>query len=392
MDIALNNINSIPPSCMFEQRPHELAFGRPVQPMEQVSKQLPLPDRVRLYPLPADQHKREQIFVKACHAGNVAEVQHLLCVAPGLTAYKDYSELIDQAIEKNDSGMLDLLLEYQNGGVFRRLGLLDLAIRKAVQGGHTDIVRSLLKREENRHPWAALIRVHDLTDAVSLGHREIVALLVQAGGELNAHSGELKGTPLSFAAKRGDRLMVEQLLELGADPNQRAGNYNNGHTPLAWACDNGDLPTAKVLVKAGAIVDRVEYRGYTALSIAVRFGYEEVARYLLQMGADVNAAGDPQNTPLYMAVKYCRFDLLKKLLQAGAAPDLLFAHEVEDTPLMLAVRKGEVALVEPLLNHGADIHKTGAKQFSALEQAVRGPFGHIAAMLRAKAAQPGAQP
>ena len=59
---------------------------------------MPSPARVQIYPLPANSELYEEIFVKACNAGNEAEVQHLLHAAPNLTNYEHYHHLLNDCL------------------------------------------------------------------------------------------------------------------------------------------------------------------------------------------------------------------------------------------------------------------------------------------------------
>lgn len=59
-------------------------------------------------------------------------------------------------------------------------------------------------------------------------------------------------------------------------------------TALIWASTYGQLPTIERLVNAGANVNNVCPKGYTALLLASYNGHFEVVRYLLAFGANVN--------------------------------------------------------------------------------------------------------
>ena len=391
MASPLDNINTLhPPAALFEHGGQQLAFGRPVQTLKHDGKHLPSSDRLRIHPLPAVGEGREELFVRACQTGNEAQVQHLLSTAPGLTAYSHYREQIDQAVEKNNNGLLDLLLEFKKSDKHEHIFLLDEAIRRAVNGGHVHVLGYLLKKEESQHEWAGLRNLLHLEDAVYAGYREVVELLMQAGADINGHGGKLRATPLGFAARHGDREKVQWLLELGADPNRRAGN--TGTTPLAWACFEGHLPTVEVLLEAGALVDRGENQDRTPLALAVQKGHEEVVRCLLQFGADINAAWLPTQAPLYQAVVNNRRQLLDLLLAAGAAPDLRCEQEVKETPLMVAVTQGLHLIAESLVDHGADIYRKNPEGLSVLELGEAVGSQEVVAMLRDRAARQAARP
>ena len=385
-----NSNDSLPAAALFEHhRAHQLAFGRPVQPLAHADKKPPLPDCVPVCPLPASREMREKIFVKACHTGNEAEVQHLLSTAPSLTACQQYDKLVQGAVIQGNSGMVDVLLAFKKKQTDQYTFLLGASLRQAVHEGHVPIVQSLLEKGAHLPSYAAHGVVTVLHLAILAGHKEVVKQLVQAGADINASGSCNIGTPLTCAVECGDQQLVQWLLEQGADPNQRAGN--TGMTPLAVACQNGELAKSKRLIEAGALIDRGEHEGPAPLALAVQKGHEELAHYLLRCGADVNGAGDPSQAPLCKAVANRQFELSKVLLQAGAVADLLCEQKRVETPLMFAVRQGDYWIAELLVNHGADLHKKGPEQLSALEISEYIGFDRMTAMLRAKATQQGAK-
>ena len=388
MASPLANSNSIPPSAIFEHRPHELAFGRPVQSVEQASKQLPSPDRVRVYPLPADQEKCEDIFVRACQAGNEAEVQHLLTAAPRLTACELYDELLYSSARTGEGGMLDLLLEFKKNNTDEYMLLLANAAERATLAGEVHILRGLLEK-------GLSVRGHRtrlLHTAILRSHKEIAELLVQAGADIEAEMELLWiNTPLTRAVLNDDLFYTQWLLAQGADPNRRPGN--TGRPPLAWACYRGDLAKVKILLEAGALIDRGEYEGLTPLALAVKNGHENVVHHLLRSGADVNAACEPCQAPLYRAVENRKIELASILLQAGAAADLRCEQKVLETPLMVAVQDENILMAELLVDHGADMHRRGPAGLSALRLSDQAGlwYQRISSMLREKAAQQAAR-
>ena len=394
MASPLDNINSTqPPVAFFDHGGRQLAFGRPVQAHDTTTKQLPSPAGVLISPLPAAPTKREEIFVQACKEGDEAQVQHLLSAAPGLTAYKKYSGLVTSAVTRGQGGMVDLLLAFQKDNRDEYMLLLEAAALKATSLGKIDMVRALLKKGapiEGRH-------TNLLHTAVMYSLCEIVEILLQAGADTEADQHRIwTESPLICAVTaRDEGISMRLLLEFGADPNRRPAN-NTGPSPLEWACSHGNLCKVKILLEAGALIDREDHERDTPLAMAVANGHEEIVRHLLCKGADPNAACQPLQAPLYKALMAGRKELLEVLLAAGAAPDLRCDQEVSETPLMLAVQRGEPVLAELLVEHGADLHKTGPEGLSALEIAVRDGTKETVDMLREKAAQqaarPGAQP
>lgn len=128
--------------------------------------------------------------------------------------------------------------------------------------------------------------------------------------------------PLVFALAIGRVDIACSLLENGADPNPRPGDHAS---PLSAAVMS--------LNSAGAI---------------------EVMERMLQAHANINARGTDGFTPLLRAVWDARSDLIPFLLQRGADPRLGFLGGM--SPLHLAARRQDAALVTQLLSAGGNPH------------------------------------
>ena len=128
-----------------------------------------------------------------------------------------------------------------------------------------------------------------------------MALLLEQGANVNTAEDERGQTALMWAVAQRHADIVALLIENNADLHARtevwyqlentAGNTNpngnfrmahGGSTPLLFAARNGDIDTARVLVKAGADVQDTEASGASALVIAAHSGHESLAIYLLQ--------------------------------------------------------------------------------------------------------------
>ena len=78
---------------------------------------------------------------------------------------------------------------------------------------------------------------------------------------------------------------VKTLLRLGARLTLRDGS---GREPIHVAADEGNLAICKLLVDAGADIDKPDLEGYTPLATAVARGQCDVATYFLENGADLS--------------------------------------------------------------------------------------------------------
>ncbi len=240
--------------------------------------------------------------------------------------------------------------------------------------------------------------------AARSGASETVALLLDAGADPNAAEFERDQTALMWAAAQGHAGVAQLLIDAGADLHARsrvwhqlentAGNTNTsgnfrmahgGSTPLLFAARGGSLETARVLVEAGADPDDTAASGTSALVIAAHSGHGPFGIYLLQRGADPNAAGAGY-TALHAAVLRSQVALVEALLDHGAESDTRVEHGtpgrrfsadfsirhqfIGANALWLAARYGEPRILELLVEHGASPHIMPASGMSPLQAAM----------------------
>ena len=82
------------------------------------------------------------------------------------------------------------------------------------------------------------------------------------------------------AIQYGHVEVVKMLTDYGADVN--VSHDKSRLTPLMHAASVGHIIIARALVKKGALVDKVDARGYTALMFAAERGHAKVVEILLQ--------------------------------------------------------------------------------------------------------------
>ena len=103
---------------------------------------------------------------------------------------------------------------------------------------------------------------------------------------------ETRFDPIHSAARMRDLSAVRQELESGVDVDVLSGqaaNGDGGNTAL-WFAAQGPWPNsievARVLIDAGADVNRQCEHGRTALHMAAAWGHADLAKFLLDSGAD----------------------------------------------------------------------------------------------------------
>ena len=130
---------------------------------------------------------------------------------------------------------------------------------------------------------------------------------------------------------------------------------------MAWSARKGDVESAKLLLKHGAEVNRLTSMG-PPLVAAAQAGHTDVARLLLSKGAEVDRTSRRGAWTALMwaaANEYADPALASLLLENGASPSAKRGRtwgpfmDVSQSPLMIAKRRGETALVKILRKAGA---------------------------------------
>jgi ankyrin repeat protein len=189
------------------------------------------------------------------------------------------------------------------------------------------------------------------------------------------------------AAERNDGQMVDLLLRAGANPK---GANEYGATALYAAAGNADPAIAEKLLAAGADANAALVSGETPLMVAARRGILPTVRALLAGKADPNAQeGKGGQTALMWAISERHSAVVEELLQHGA--DVNARSKTGFTALMFAAQQGDVDTTRILLDAKASpndvIPKSGATPLI-----IASAIGHpdVVALLLDKGADPNA--
>jgi len=241
----------------------------------------------------------------------------------------------------------------------------NLALVTAAKQGDRAAVQSILSGPAKQEIAAAQGGAA-LLWAASRNDKEMVDLLLSAGADPKA-ANEFGATALYAAAEFDDPAITKRLLAAGADPNMA---LLSGETPVMTAAREGHVATAHALLEAGADPNAKEKNGgQTALMWAIAGRYSAITADLVAHKADVNARTKTGNSALMFAA---RGDLAstRTLLDAGADPNVTIP-DWGGTALIIASTMGQAAIVDALLNKGADIKQRDDNSFTALHAAVR---------------------
>jgi truncated hemoglobin YjbI len=248
--------------------------------------------------------------------------------------------------------------------------------------------------------WSRMVEAENLFDAVSPGDlallRSMLPKRLVPHAELMRHALAEWLDPTGRADRRfGRRLkqvkpleVIEFLLahrDLDCDPDEGDDLGRFGHLQAMMETYarvtrliGPDSPVHTVLREATrdrfiAEVERdrscvrlLGLRGQTLLHDAALVGEAELTAVLIRSGADPDAKEGEGHTPLYRA---STGDVARVLLAAGATVDIA-SGPTRGTALHQAARRGNVSVVEVLLNHGATIDARDAKGQTPLRRAV----------------------
>jgi len=242
-----------------------------------------------------------------------------------------------------------------------------------------------------------------LMAAARTGHLDAARVLLKYGAKPNAVEQWGGQTALMWAAAQSHPEMIRLLLDHGAHVDARAVTRDwqrrvtaegrpkdmnrGGFTALLYAAREGCIPCARELLKRKADLNLGDPDGVTPLILALMNIHWDFARFLIEAGADVTLWDFYGQTPLYAAVdmntlpKGRRVELpamdetsglqiIGMLLDRGANPNaqlkLRLPHRqvafdrytepmlnVGVTPLIRAIKGGDIPVVKLLLAHGA---------------------------------------
>ncbi|GAB1309968.1 hypothetical protein MFIFM68171_00178 [Madurella fahalii] len=217
---------------------------------------------------------------------------------------------------------------------------------------------------------------------VGLNGQDLLAALKAESAAVDIHAKDSRGrTPLHWAALREDLSAVQLLLGAGADVHAadefgrtpllyavssgvprivellilRRANLNvtdmRGNTPLHYAARHkDDLETVKILIHAGAVVDKYNTLGNTPLAGAAITNRVATGRYLLERGADRHTTNKYGDTPLFETIYHHSHEFLQMLLDHGTRYDAV--NKAGSSILHAVALEGDVQTVEILRSAG----------------------------------------
>lgn len=302
------------------------------------------------------------------------------------------------AIENGDVAMVELLLD-AGADPLTRDRADESALFLAARSGSAAIVEALLAHGAAVDEHEPNFDQTPLMVAVRAGSADIARLLLDRGADVNVQTvaGPVPAMrlPASNAGSKGIGIVRGGWPERG-----ERSPIGGAKTPLLYATRQGDLALTKLLVEAGADIEKPDANGVTPLLNAIVNAsvgsrgegagqHIAVASYLIERGAQINVQDWYGESPLWTAVSVRNLDvpgatrdngvdreamlgLIRSLLDHGAIvdvrtkeqpPERRFIVRIGDlswvdftgqTPFLRAALSGDLTVMNLLLEHGAD--------------------------------------
>jgi ankyrin repeat protein/serine/threonine protein kinase len=263
--------------------------------------------------------------------------------------------------------MLQLLVEAgADLMVTRRTG--STALHASCHHGSSEVCAWLLGRYRDANVLQQVVNTVDDYDgtpamvAAGCGHVAMLQLLVEAGADLMVTS-PTGSTVLHASCHHGSREVCAWLLGRYRDANvlQQMVNTVDDYdgTPAKIAAENGQLAVLQLLAEAEADLMVTRRTGSTVLYACCWGGNVNVCERLLGRYRDenvlhqmVNTVDDNDGTPAMVAARSGHVAMLQLLVEAGA--DLMVTSRTGSTVLHACCRGGRVNVLEWLLGRYRD--------------------------------------
>lgn len=189
----------------------------------------------------------------------------------------------------------------------------------------------------------------ELFNAVIARDNPRIEYLLKRGANIDARDQDGQ-TPLMAAVKSGDLSIINGLLAYKANPNLQD---HDGWTAAMYGVRSNEPKIFRLLGKFKADFNKVNKDGLTALALAIVDNKANAAVAMLDNQANPDIAmGEAKYNAMMLAVKKGNLQMVQTLLQYKANPNAKNAAGL--TPLMIAAFDNQDMIVSLLLKSGAD--------------------------------------
>ena len=232
------------------------------------------------------------------------------------------------------------------------------AMHCAAWFGYIGVLQSLLGNKNYKRQIDACDSHHYNTPAILAARfcqQKSLEVLLFMGANVNKRNS-LGQSPLYWAITTGNVHSTRAIIQSGGDPNEEG---YNGLTPLICTIFATDPKLALALLDEGADIECHGVLGITPLSWSVLLGLAPMAQFLLDQGANASQTVTESDAPhpvprtsLMWAILTRNPTMVRLLLQSSANMNVSGG---ELSPLIWAIHLREEAIVQALVENGADV-------------------------------------
>ena len=208
--------------------------------------------------------------------------------------------------------------------------------------------------------------------ACEAGHYELVQMMLN-------HSN-LNPTNMSFlaaffaAVEYGHVRIAESFFPRGLKLQELK---NDSYKPIALAAGAGSLAMVELVINENCDVNARDENGWNALHFSSYYGHYQVIERLIASGVSTDAITSRKETPLLFAVKRNHFAVTERLLRCTIVSNLVGAEdERSEKPVHHTARTGSVEIFKLLMSNGAKIN--GENSFGWQPLHIATAYGHLA--------------
>lgn len=335
-------------------------------------------------------HRKETPLMYAVEEKNRDIVELLLKYKPDLTLKNESSKTaLDIAYKRNNyvKEITDLIKEASSREIQFLYAAAENNIDKVLKyiAEGIDINNTIDESNDSIGSNALIL-------ASEFHHKEIIKILLENNADVN-FKNYLNKTALEYVASNDDNFDIAlEFIKRGTDVNALD---NENATPLMYAASHNAKKILNLLIEHNADINIQTKSGYTALILAAMHNHINIVKILIENKADVFArdgygrrcsyyADENWNDEMYKIfskyhddeykkstqfifdVLYSKTDEINKYISEGG--DVNFQDDRGLTALTV-VEKREIAKI--LLDNNADINKKGRDGYTPLMMAVR---------------------
>jgi ankyrin repeat protein len=241
------------------------------------------------------------------------------------------------------------------------------ALTIAIESSRVDVVKELVRCGANVNYTQPLSRKSPLIIASTIGNIDIVKHLVEHGARVN-HTSASNENAIMFASKNGHDDVVKFLISKCKLHNSMLLAINNLHYTTTCIL----LPNTPKYYYNAAAFSSIISRNLDFLKLfipaihpddkhidpflmtCVNINWMEGIDYLLQHGASVNIKNNLGYTPLIYAVRKQHVHIVQYLIDRGADVNHINLHDM--CPLSIACTCDMYNIAELLIHHGANVN------------------------------------